>query len=86
MMKDNDLDAAIKAIFQRVFKVRPEELTDQTHWGDLERWDSLGHLELLEALQEEFQIKIPPEQALDMFSLGDIKRVVRALLAGGAVN
>jgi acyl carrier protein len=75
-MKDKDLDAAIKAIFWRVFQVRPEEITDQTGWDDLERWDSLGHLELVEALREEFQIAIPPEEALEMGTVGDIKRIV----------
>lgn len=76
MMKDTDLDVAIKAIFQRIFGVRPEDIHDQTGWNDLERWDSLGHLELIEALREAFQIEIGPEQALEMGTVGAIKRVL----------
>ena len=83
MTKDHNLDTTIKAIFQRVFEVRPEEITDQARRGDLERWDSLGHLVLLEALQEEFHIEIPPEQALEMETVSDIKRVVTTLRAAG---
>jgi len=41
-MKETDLDPAIKAIFGQVFEVRPEEITNQTRRGDLERWDSLA--------------------------------------------
>jgi acyl carrier protein len=85
MTKDNNLDATIKAIFQRVFEVRPEEVDDQTRRGQLERWDSLGHLVLLEALREEFLIEIPPEQALEMETVEDIKRVVNALRSDKAV-
>jgi len=54
MTEGHNLGTAVKAIFQRVFEVQPEEITDQASCGDLERWDSLGHLVLLEALQEEF--------------------------------
>ena len=79
MNKNNNLDATIKAIFQRVFELRPEEITDQARRRDLERWDSLGHLVLLEALQEEFHIEIPPEQGLEMETVADIKRVVTTL-------
>jgi len=79
-MRETDLDPAIKAIFGRVFEVRPEEITNQTRRGDLERWDSLGHLVLLEALREEFRIEIEPEQALEMETVGDVKRVVTTLL------
>jgi acyl carrier protein len=83
MTKDNNLDAAVKAIFRRVFEVRPEDITAQTRRGELERWDSLGHLVLLEALREEFHIEIPPERALEMETVEDIKRVVVTLRANG---
>jgi acyl carrier protein len=81
MTQDDILDAAIKAIFWRVFQIQPEEITDQTSWDDLEQWDSLGHLELLEALREAFHIDIPPEQAVEMRAVGDIKRMVSSLQA-----
>jgi acyl carrier protein len=86
MTNDENLDATIKAIFRRVFDVSPEQISDQTGWGDLERWDSLGHLMLLDALREEFRIQIPPEVALDMSSVAEIKRILRALHVGEVVN
>lgn len=79
MTKNKKLEAAIKAVFQRVFEVPLEEITDHTRRGELERWDSLGHLELLEALRKEFRIEIPPEQALEMETVQDIKRIVTSL-------
>ncbi len=82
----NNLDETIKAIFKQVFEAPPEEVSDQTRRGEFERWDSLGHLVLLEALREQFQIKIEPEQALEMETVGDIKRIVTALGADGIVG
>ena len=78
-MRYEDLDAAVKDIFHQVFEVRPEEVTDDTGWGDLERWDSLGHIELLDALQREFLIEIPPEQGLELGTVREIKRMLSAL-------
>ncbi|HLB88936.1 MAG TPA: acyl carrier protein [Terriglobales bacterium] len=80
-MRETDLHRAIQAVFGQVFEARPEEITNQTRRGDLERWDSLGHLVLLEALREEFRIEIEPEQALEMETVGDVKRVLTTLLS-----
>ncbi|PYU58901.1 MAG: hypothetical protein DMG55_15015 [Acidobacteria bacterium] len=76
MSNDNTVEASIKVIMARVFEVRPEDITDKTRRRELERWDSLSHLALLVALQEEFHIEIPTEQALEMETLDDIKRAV----------
>jgi len=76
MSDDKNVEAAIKAIMGRIFEIRPEDITDKTRRRELERWDSLSHLALLTALQEEFHIEIPPDQALEMETLEDIKRAV----------
>ena len=74
----------VNALLQRVFEVGPRQLRDETRRGDLDRWDSLGHLTLIEALREEFGFDIPPELALSMDTVADIKRIMSALLDGGA--
>jgi acyl carrier protein len=81
MTKVNSADARIRSIFQRLFQVAPETVSDQTRRGQLEQWDSLGHLELLEALRSEFGIEIPADEALAMETFADVKRIVTALHA-----
>ena len=80
-MTTNNIETAVMEVFFRVFSARPEDVDDQTRRGDLERWDSLGHLDLLGALMNEFQVEIPPELALEIESVADIKRVVTTLCA-----
>lgn len=82
MSDDKNLDERIKAVMGRVFEIRPEDVSGKVRRGELERWDSLNHLALLTALQEEFHIEIPPDQALEMETLEDIRRAV--VSAGGA--
>jgi len=72
----DQLDRRIKLIFGRVFQVDSDLIDDETRRGAFEQWDSLGHLNLLEVLNEEFDLEIPPEQALEMETVADIKRVI----------
>ena len=75
---NDQLDLAIKALLERLFKVSADLVTDETRRGTLEQWDSLGHLELLDALRKEFKVKIEPEEAVDIETVADIKRVVQS--------
>jgi acyl carrier protein len=70
----------VNTLFERLFEVGPRQFRDDTRRGDLDRWDSLGHLTLVEALREEFGRDIPPELALNMDTVADIKRIMSALL------
>jgi acyl carrier protein len=71
-----EADAAVQDLFHRLFGVPPERLRDDARRGRLERWDSLGHVMLLEALRDEFRIDIAPEQAYDLETVLDVKRLV----------
>jgi acyl carrier protein len=80
MSDDPQLEAAIKTVMARVFKVRVQNITKNTRRREFEYWDSLGHLALIGALQDEFQIEIPPDEALAIETLEDVKRVVSGLI------
>ena len=69
----------LAASSSRALRVDREKLSDRTRRGDLEEWDSLGHLVLVEALSEEFKVNISPESALDMETIHDIKLVISRL-------
>src|SRR5436190_14830775 len=82
MTRQRDVPQRVETLLQRVFEVAPRQLRDETRRGELDRWDSLGHLALIEALREEFAIDIPPELALSMDTVADVKRITSALLQG----
>ena len=74
----------VREVIARVFQADPQAFNQETRRGDLEKWDSLGHLTLIEALCSEFEIEIPPEDALDMETVNDITRIVHTLVDGVA--
>ena len=81
-MKTN-VESTIYAIFERILRVSPEKLTEETRRAHLDAWDSLSHMLIVAALIEDFQVKIPPEQALEMESIQDIKRIITNLIRIG---
>ncbi len=77
----DDLDRRLREIFARLFPIDPAQLDDHARRGALDGWDSLAHVELVDALEQEFSLFLEPEQALEMETFGGVKKVLRELLA-----
>jgi acyl carrier protein len=60
-------------------KMAPEELSPETRFEDL-KMDSLDALNMIFALEEEFNVDIPNEEAANMKSVGEAIHGVEELL------
>ena len=60
-----------------MFAMPPGEITDNVQMGDIERWDSLGHVELMLALEQSFRVEITAEAMTEILSLPDIEDYIR---------
>jgi len=56
----------IKNVMASVFEMDPENIKDDASPETIENWDSLKHMNLIVALEEEFQIEFEDEEILDM--------------------
>lgn len=54
------------------------ELQDSTGPGEIDAWDSLGHVNIITAIEEEYEIEIDPDEILEIQSIGDIKKLLAA--------
>ncbi|MGV3658744.1 MAG: acyl carrier protein [Prosthecobacter sp.] len=57
-------------------------VSDATVPDNTPQWDSLAHLRLVMAVEEEFGISIPAEQVLDMVSFKIARLMVEELTEG----
>jgi acyl carrier protein len=63
----NELKDKIISILQKVFEL--EQVDENASQQSIEKWDSLGHLNLIVALEEEFDVSFEPEDIAKMTSV-----------------
>ena len=66
----------VKSIIAEQLGVKPEEVTPEASFIDDLGADSLDTVELIMALEEEFNIEIPDEDAEKMTTVGDAVRYI----------
>ena len=71
-----DVGQKVRAIIAEQLGVKPEEVTDSASFVDDLGADSLDTVELVMALEEEFGIEIPDEDAEKMTSVGEAVKYV----------
>ena len=59
-----------------VLDVTPETLSEESSPATIPSWDSLGHLNLIIALEQEFGVRLSAEDILTMRSIGSIRRIL----------
>lgn len=82
-MNRSEVEKALGAVFARVF-ARPVALRDGLTASDVEGWDSLTNVRLLDAVERQFKISISVSEVMALESVGSLIDTVHAKVAGGA--
>jgi acyl carrier protein len=67
-MNDN-LTAAIGDLISDTLVVPRDQVTDNFTYGDIPEWDSMGHMTLMMALEENFNIQITADTITNLVSI-----------------
>ena len=60
-------------ILAEVFEVSQDAITQDIKMGDIETWDSLGHLRLFMTIDEKMGVKFSTDEIVQISSLEEIK-------------
>ena len=71
----------IKSVIAEQLGVKPEEVTDQAKFVDDLGADSLDTVELVMALEEEYGVEIPDEDAEKLTTVGEAIKYIEEKLA-----
>lgn len=52
------LTARVQAALSEALRISPEQIAPELAFGDLPQWDSMGHMEVVMALEAQFGIEI----------------------------
>lgn len=66
----------LNEVFREVFDDETIVVTDETTAEDIEDWDSLEHINLINAVEDEFDIKFEMGQIVSMKNVGEMVDVI----------
>jgi acyl carrier protein len=75
-MADKPLDQRVKDIIVEQLGVKPEQVVPKAKFIEDLGADSLDTVELVMALEEEFDVEVPDEQAEKLHSVGDVMKYI----------
>ncbi len=80
-MTRGEIDQGLREVFADMFDKPQDSFTADTSPDTLSEWDSLGHIRLVAALEERFDLSIPPEDQVEMLTFDLIGDVLAEKLA-----
>lgn len=75
-MADNTIEEKVKKIIVEQLTVNPDQVTPDAKFVEDLGADSLDNVELIMALEEEFGLEVPDEEAEKLQSVGDVIRYI----------
>ena len=73
-------DLKLKEVISNVLGISIEEINDSSSPDNIEKWDSLSHLNLVMAIESEFEVQLSPEDSMDMLSVKLIRIILEDAL------
>tara|TARA_S200000501_G_scaffold200802_1_gene188910 strand:- start:210 stop:437 length:228 start_codon:yes stop_codon:yes gene_type:complete len=70
------MEEKIKEIMAESFQISPLEINHETTSINLQSWDSLGHLNMIIAMEKGFNIDINDDEAIKMITYPMILEVI----------
>ena len=74
----NEIYERLNDIFRDVFDDDSLSVTPATTAADIEDWDSLSHITLVSAVEDEFRMKFSMKEVVEMKNVGEMAAIVEA--------
>ncbi len=76
-----NIEGRIKEVMSAVFEVDTDAINEDSSQDSIENWESIKTLDLIVALEEEFEVTIPLEEVGNMTNFKYIKLMIEELSA-----
>ncbi|GLS46875.1 acyl carrier protein [Methylobacterium brachythecii] len=73
-------ETKLKSVIAAILDIDENSIDQNTSMDNVESWDSIKHMDLILAIEEEFGVSVPDEEAADLTSYALIKLVVADLV------
>lgn len=69
---ENSVYNRVTEVFRDIFDLPDLEISNSYTANSIKGWDSLAHVRLIVALEEEFEIEFEPEKIMELRSVGEL--------------
>lgn len=69
MTEQTNLSENVQLALAEALRVDPSEIGPETQFGDLPQWDSMGHMEVLVALEKAYGVEISADTITELVSI-----------------
>lgn len=76
IMRKEEVFEKLNEVFRDVFDDEDITVTEATTADDIEDWDSLEHINLLAAVEQEFGMKFNMGQVVSMKNVGEMAEII----------
>ena len=66
----------LKQVVSDILEVDIDDINENSSPDNIEKWDSLSHVKLVMAIEVEFNVKLTPDDMMDMLSVKLIKMIL----------
>ncbi len=73
-----EIQLKIKQIMAVIFDTTEENISDDAEPLKIDNWDSLNHLQLIVALEQEFNIKFSDDELTELLNLALITTIIQS--------
>ena len=77
-MKKEEIYERLTNVFRNVFDDESLEINENTTSSDIEDWDSLEHINLIVAVEQEFGIKFNMGEVTTMKNVGEMAKIIES--------
>lgn len=75
-MKSNNSDIYREAFISSL-SIDPKNFSEELKYNEIEEWDSIGHMTLIAAIEEKFEISIETDDIVDFSSFKKGKEILK---------
>ena len=78
-----ELTDKLRQVFVEALELPADVDVDNLKYRDIEQWDSLGHMTLVAAIEDAFDVQLDTEQVIDMSSFKVALDMLRGMNVDG---
>ena len=75
-MNKNEIISRLNEVFRDVFGDDSISVNENTTSADIEDWDSLEHINLIEAIEQEFRMRFKMKEVSGMKNVGEMAELI----------